>query len=86
MKTLNRIGVGRAIKHKGVEAPDIEIEVEDCEEYTATFSFYVVARVRRRGENLSFFHFLNLQCRYIYGDTRKYCFFFLVENGMGVAT
>ena len=27
---------------KGVEAPNIEIEMEDCEEYTATFSFYVV--------------------------------------------
>ena len=24
---------------KGTEAPNIEIEVEDCEEYTTTFSF-----------------------------------------------
>jgi hypothetical protein len=29
-------------------APNIEIEVEDCEEYIATFSFYVVS-----GSNLS---------------------------------
>ena len=28
---------------KDVEAPNIEIEVEDCEEYSATFSFYVVS-------------------------------------------
>ena len=28
---------------KSVEAPNIEIEVEDCEEYTATFSFYVIS-------------------------------------------
>jgi hypothetical protein len=27
----------------GVEAPNIEIEMEDCEEYTATFSFYVIS-------------------------------------------
>jgi len=27
---------------KGVEAPNLEIEVEDCEECTATFSFYVI--------------------------------------------
>jgi hypothetical protein len=27
---------------KGVEAPNIEIEMEDCEECTATFSFYVI--------------------------------------------
>ena len=33
---------------KGVEAPNLEIEVEDCEECTATFSFYVVS-----GSNLS---------------------------------
>ena len=28
---------------KGIEAPNIEIEVEDCEEYTASFSFYVIS-------------------------------------------
>jgi hypothetical protein len=28
---------------KGVEAPNIEIEVEDCEECTATFSFYMIS-------------------------------------------
>ena len=33
---------------KGTEAPNIEIEVEDCEEYTTTFSFYVIS-----GSNLS---------------------------------
>ena len=47
-----------------------------------------VARVRRRGENLSYVSiFLNLQCKsiYIYGDARKYCLL-LVENGVGVAT
>ena len=36
---------------KGAEAPNIEIEVEDCEEYTTTFSFYVVS-----GSNLSQVH------------------------------
>ena len=36
---------------KGVKAPSIEIEVEDCEEYTATFSFYVIS-----GSNLSQVH------------------------------
>ena len=36
---------------KGVEAPNIEIEVEDCEEYTASFSFYVVS-----GSDLSQVH------------------------------
>ena len=34
--------MGRVIKQKGVEAPNIEIEVEDCEECTTTFSFYVI--------------------------------------------
>ena len=43
--------MGGAIKQKGVEASNIEIEVEDCEEYTATFSFYVVS-----GSNLSQVH------------------------------
>jgi hypothetical protein len=28
---------------KGVEAPNIEIKVEDCEECTTTFSFYVIS-------------------------------------------
>ena len=44
-------GVGGAVKQKGIEAPNIEIEVEDCEEYTASFSFYVVS-----GSNLSQVH------------------------------
>ena len=48
MKTPKRVGVGGAVKQKGTEAPNIEIEVEDCEEYTATFFFYVVS-----GSNLS---------------------------------
>jgi len=43
VKTLKRVSVGGAVKQKGVEAPNIEIEVEDCEEYTATFSFYVIS-------------------------------------------
>jgi hypothetical protein len=47
-KTPKRVGVGRAVKQKGIEAPNIEIKVEDCEEYTATFSFYLVS-----GSNLS---------------------------------
>ena len=34
---------------KDAEASNIEIEVEDCEEYTASFSFYVVS-----GSNLSY--------------------------------
>ena len=38
-------------KQKGVEAPNIEIEVEDCEEYTASFFFYVIS-----GSNLSQVH------------------------------
>jgi hypothetical protein len=42
-KTPKRVGVGGAVKQKGTEAPNIEIEVEDCEEYTATFSFYVIS-------------------------------------------
>jgi hypothetical protein len=47
VKTPKRVGVGGAVKQKGTEAPNIEIEVEDCEEYTANFSFYVVS-----GDNL----------------------------------
>jgi len=43
--------VGGAIKQKGIEAPNIEIEKEDCEEYTATFSFYVIS-----GSDLSQVH------------------------------
>ena len=43
--------MGGAIKHKGVEAPNIEIEVEDCEEYNATLSFYVIS-----GSDLSQVH------------------------------
>ena len=52
-KTPKRVGVGGAVKQKGVEAPNIEIEVEDCEECTATLSFYVVS-----GSNLSQIHIL----------------------------
>ena len=43
--------MGGAIKQKGVEAPNIEIEVEDCEEYNATLSFYVIS-----GSDLSQVH------------------------------
>jgi hypothetical protein len=43
--------VGGAIKQKGVEAPNIEIEVEDCEEYNATLYFYVIS-----GSDLSQVH------------------------------
>jgi len=28
---------------KGVKAPNIEIEVDDCDEYTITFSFYIIS-------------------------------------------
>jgi hypothetical protein len=42
-KTPKRVGVGGAVKQKGTEAPNIEIEMEDCEEYTTTFSFYVIS-------------------------------------------
>jgi len=35
--------IGGAVKQKGTEAPNIEFKVEDCEECTATFSFYVVS-------------------------------------------
>ena len=40
--------LGGAVKQKSVQAPNIEIEVEDCEEYAATFNFYVIS-----GSNLS---------------------------------
>ena len=43
---------------KGVEAPNIEIEVEDCEEYTASFSFYVIS-----GSDLSQVHMVVENCR-----------------------
>jgi hypothetical protein len=43
-----RVGVGGAVKQKSVEAPNIEIEMEDCEEYTTTLSFYVIS-----GSNLA---------------------------------
>ena len=32
-----------AIKQKGIEVPNIENEMEDCEECTATLSFYVIS-------------------------------------------
>jgi len=35
--------VGGAIKQKGIEAPNIENEMEDCEECTTTLSFYVIS-------------------------------------------
>ena len=43
--------MGGAIKQKGIEAPNIEIEMEDCEECTATLSFYVIS-----GSDLSQVH------------------------------
>jgi hypothetical protein len=43
--------VGGAIKQKGIEAPNIENEMEDCEECTATLSFYVIS-----GSDLSQVH------------------------------
>jgi hypothetical protein len=43
--------VGGAIKQKGTEAPNIENEMEDCEECTATLSFYVIS-----GSDLSQVH------------------------------
>jgi hypothetical protein len=44
-KTPKRVGVGGAVKHddEGRKAPNIEIEMEDCEECTATLSFYVIS-------------------------------------------
>ena len=48
---IKESGVGGAVKQKSVQAPNIEIEVEDCEEYTASFSFYVMS-----GSNLSQVH------------------------------
>jgi hypothetical protein len=43
--------VGGAIKQKGIEALNIENEMEDCEECTATLSFYVIS-----GSDLSQVH------------------------------
>jgi hypothetical protein len=43
--------VGGAIKQKGIEVPNIENEMEDCEECTATLSFYVIS-----GSDLSQVH------------------------------
>jgi hypothetical protein len=43
--------VGGAIKQKGIEAPNIENGMEDCEECTATLSFYVIS-----GSDLSQVH------------------------------
>jgi hypothetical protein len=43
VKTPKRVGVGGAVKQKGTETPNIEIEVEDCEECIATFSFYIIS-------------------------------------------
>jgi hypothetical protein len=42
-KTLKRVGVGGVVKKKGVEAPNIEVKMEDCEDCTATLSFYVIS-------------------------------------------
>jgi len=43
VKTPKGVGVGGAIKQKGIEAPNIEIEMEDCKKCTATLSFYVIS-------------------------------------------
>ena len=43
--------MGGAVKQKDIEAPNIEIKVEDCEECSTTFSFYVIS-----GSNLSQVH------------------------------
>jgi hypothetical protein len=43
--------VSGAIKQKGIEVPNIENEMEDCEECTATLSFYVIS-----GSDLSQVH------------------------------
>ena len=43
--------MGGAIKQKGIEAPNIENEMENCEECTATFFFYVIS-----GSDLSQVH------------------------------
>jgi hypothetical protein len=43
LRHQNRVGVDGDIKQKGIEAPNIEIEMEDCEECTTTLSFYVIS-------------------------------------------
>jgi hypothetical protein len=43
--------VGGAIKQKDIEAPNIENEMEDCEECTVTLFFYEIS-----GSDLSQFH------------------------------
>jgi hypothetical protein len=43
--------VDGAIKQKGIEAPNIKIEMEDWEEWTATLLFYMIS-----GCNLSWVH------------------------------
>jgi len=43
VKTSKRVGIGGAVKQKNTEAPNIEIEVENYEEYTTTFFFYVIS-------------------------------------------
>jgi hypothetical protein len=43
VKTPKRVGVGGVVKQKGVEAPNIKIKMEDWEECTANFSFYVIS-------------------------------------------
>jgi hypothetical protein len=40
VKTPKRVGVGGAIKQKGIEASNIEIKMEDCEECTVTLFLY----------------------------------------------
>ena len=50
-KTPKRVGVGGAIKHKGIEASNIENEMKNYEECTVTFSFYVIS-----GSDLSQVH------------------------------
>ena len=43
--------MGGAIKQKGIEAPNIKNEMENCEECTTTFFFYVIS-----GSDLSQVH------------------------------
>ena len=43
--------MGGAVKQKDIEAPNIENEMENCEECTTTFSFYVIS-----GSDLSQVH------------------------------
>jgi hypothetical protein len=48
-----RVGVGGAIKQKDIEVPNIENEMEDCEECTATLFFYEIS-----GSDLSQVHMM----------------------------